>query len=157
MANKSLKSAVETDSPTKPSEGPKIDNGTLVEEYHGLILPSLQELEIYEQKFPGSAQKILEMGKLEQRYRHRLQDKFATSYNLTYRLGQLFGLIYSLVTLMVIVHLALINRERLAMILLSVNLAIIALGIITSNNTRRKPHLRRWHRKNAGLFKLYDN
>lgn len=133
----------------------KVSNGSrgFVEEYRNLILPSIQELENYEKHFPGSVQKLLEMGKLEQRHRHQMQDKYAKSYNFTYRMGQIFGLFYSVMMVLVIIYLVLIGQPKFALILLSMNAGLGALAIITTATTRSRQrrfnrHLRMRNRAN---------
>lgn len=109
-----------------------------IEEYRSFILPSVQELDEYEKHFAGSAQKILDMGKVEQRHRHQIQDKYAQAYNFTYRMGQIFGLIYSSLTIIIIAFLVISNRDRFALILLSFNAGLAALAIITTATTRNR-------------------
>lgn len=112
-------------------------------------LPSARTLEDYENVTPGATNKLLEMAKKEQDHRHSWQDRYLKSHNFSYRLGQVFGIIYNLSLLYVVVDLVREDKKDLALDIFVANAALILLALLVTTIERkiatRKPP-RRMHR-----------
>lgn len=75
--------------------------------------------------------------KKEQDYRHKWQDKFIKSNTLTFRLGQVFGLIYNLAVLYVVYTLIQDGEKNLALKLFITNIALIAFSLVVTGVERK--------------------
>lgn len=75
--------------------------------------------------------------KKEQDYRHKWQDKFIKSNTLTFRLGQVFGLVYNLAVLYVVYTLIQDGEKTLALKIFAANLALIAFAILVTGVERK--------------------
>lgn len=78
-----------------------------------------------------------ELVKKEQDYRHQWQDKYLKSNISSFRLGQVFGLIYNLALLWVIYDLIQDGEKSLALKLFVGNLAIIAFALLVTSIERK--------------------
>lgn len=75
--------------------------------------------------------------KKEQEYRHQWQDKFLRTHNLTFRMGQFFGLIYNSAVLYLVYDLIKSGDKKLALQIFLANLAIIAFSLLVTAIERR--------------------
>jgi uncharacterized membrane protein len=80
---------------------------------------------------------LSEMVKKEQEYRHQWQDKYLKVNSLTFRLGQLFGLIYNLAVLYLIYSLIKEGEKDLALKIFVLNLVIIAFALLVTTIERK--------------------
>jgi hypothetical protein len=75
--------------------------------------------------------------KKEQDYRHKWQDKYTKSSAITFRFGQVCGLIYNLALLYLVYVLISDNQSALALKLFAFNAAIIAFALVLTRIERR--------------------
>jgi len=75
--------------------------------------------------------------KKEQDYRHKWQDKFIKSNIFTFRLGQVFGLVYNLAVLYVVYTLIQDGEKTLALKIFTANLALIAFAVLVTGVERK--------------------
>ncbi len=68
--------------------------------------------------------------KKEQEHRQKWQDNCLRAKNITFRLGQICGLIYNIVLLAFIYDLVQSNREELALKIFALNAALIAFALV---------------------------
>ena len=101
------------------------------------VLPSSQILEKFEDAVPGSVDNLIEMAEKEQEHRHEWQERYLSSYNLTFRFGQLVGLIYNLGLLCIIYKLINSGDKELALQLFAINAAIMAFAILATTIERK--------------------
>ena len=80
---------------------------------------------------------ISDLAKKEQDYRHKWRDKYLKSNITSFRLGQVFGLIYNLALLWVIYDLIQDGEKGLALKLFVGNLAIIAFALLVTSIERK--------------------
>ncbi len=102
----------------------------------------------------------LELIEKEQKYRHHWQDKYLKSNILSFRLGQVFGLIYNLALLCLIYNLIQNGEKELALKIFALNVAIVAFAMLVTSIERRvitrKPP-RRTRNDNRKLGRTYQN
>ena len=101
------------------------------------ILPSSRILEKFEDAVPHSVEKLIEMARKEQDYRHNWQTNYSSSYNLSYRIGQISGLIYNAILLFVVYNLITSGEKELAIKIFSINAALMAFAFIITIVERR--------------------
>jgi hypothetical protein len=73
----------------------------------------------------------------EQDYRHQWQDKYLRSNTLSFRLGQIFGLIYNLALLYLVYDLIQDGEKNLALKIFLSNIAIIAFALLVTSVERK--------------------
>jgi uncharacterized membrane protein len=101
------------------------------------ILPSSRILEKFEDAVPHSVEKLIEMAKKEQDYRHKWQTNYSSSYNLSYRIGQISGLIYNVILLFVVYNLISSGEKELGIKIFTINAALMAFAVIITIVERR--------------------
>jgi uncharacterized membrane protein len=75
--------------------------------------------------------------KKEQDYRHKWQDKYLKSTTLSFRLGQIFGVIYNLALLALVYDLIKSDEKDLALKLFFGNIALIAFALLVTSIERK--------------------
>ncbi len=80
---------------------------------------------------------ISELTEKEQEHRHQWQDKYLKSYSSSFRMGQVFGLIYNIALLFVIYNLIKEGEKDLAIKIFTLNIAIIAFAILVTSIERK--------------------
>jgi len=104
---------------------------------------------------------LSDLVKKEQDYRHKWQDKYLTTNNFNFRLGQVCGLIYNLALLYLIYDLIQGGEKNLALKLFVGNLAIIAFALLVTSIERRvlsrKPPRRNHNSRFPNRDKNYRN
>lgn len=75
------------------------------------ILPPVSVLEQYESLVPGSAERIIDMADLEQEHRHNWENRALTAYIISYRIGQILGLIGMLGVFIMAIYSALYAKD----------------------------------------------
>lgn len=73
----------------------------------------------------------------EQDYRHQWQDKYLKSNTMSFRLGQVFGLIYNLALLYLVYDLIQDGEKNLALKIFFSNIAIIAFALLVTSLERK--------------------
>ena len=73
----------------------------------------------------------------EQDYRHQWQDKFLRTHNRTFRMGQVFGLIYNSAVLYLVYDLIQNGDKKLAIQIFIANIALLAFAILVTAIERR--------------------
>lgn len=101
------------------------------------VLPSSQILEKFEDAVPTSVTDLVEMAKKEQDHRHTWQTNFCATHDKTFRIGQIFGLIYNLGLLYVVYDLIKSGKTELALQIFVINAILIAFAIIVTTTERR--------------------
>lgn len=110
----------------------------------------------YSERNNENSSGLSELIKKEQDHRHKWQEKYLRSYNLTFRFGQFFGLIYNIILLGLIYNLIRDGEKDLALKLFTLNIAIIAFALLVTSIERRvlsKKPLRR----NDGGNRFHNN
>jgi hypothetical protein len=97
-----------------------------------------------------------ELVKKEQDYRHKWQDKFLKSHTFTFRLGQIFGLVYNLAVLCITYKLIQNGEKSLALKLFFGNLALMAFAILVTT-VERKVLSKKPARKGRDNNKRFNN
>ena len=92
------------------------------------ILPPPSLLEVYEAAAPGSVETLLDMAQQELEHRHEWEDNYATEYVRTFRMGQLFGVMISLMLICFCFYLILVGKETGALILAGGGFGAMALA-----------------------------
>ena len=95
-----------------------------------------------------------ELVKKEQDYRHQWQIKYLMSNVFSFRLGQLFGLIYNLAVLYLVYDLIGDGEKELAVKIFAINAAVIIFALLVTSIERkvlsRKPPRRMRNDKRSG-------
>jgi len=91
----------------------------------------------YERDHDRETSPVNELTKKEQAYRHNWQDKFLRSNTLTFRLGQIFGLVYHLAVLYLVYSLVQSGDRDLALKVLALNVALVAFAILVTAVERK--------------------
>ncbi len=78
-----------------------------------------------------------ELLKKEQEHRHQWQDKYLKANTLSFRSGQIFGLIYNLALLYLVYDLIQSGEKSLAVKIFALNCALIAFALIVTSIERR--------------------
>lgn len=116
------------------------------------LLPSPRVLETYEDIAPGSVNKLIEMTKKEQEHRHAWQDKYLRFHNFSYKTGLIFGFIYNMALLALIVDLIKAGNQALALKLFVINTGLLAFAVVVTaierKVTTRKPPRRTHNNSN---------
>lgn len=73
----------------------------------------------------------------EQDYRHQWQDKFLKTHNRTFRMGQVFGLIYNSAVLYLVYDLIQSGEKKLALQIFIANIALLAFALLVTAIERR--------------------
>ena len=101
------------------------------------ILPSSQILEKFEDAIPGSVDKLIKMAQQEQEHRHNWQERYLASHNVTYRVGQFFGVAYNAGLLYLVYSLIESGEKSLALNIFSINAAIMVFAILATTIERK--------------------
>lgn len=101
------------------------------------ILPSSRILEKFEDAVPHSVERLIEMAKKEQEYRHTWQTNYSSTYNLSYRIGQIAGLIYNVILLLIVYNLISSGEKELAIKIFTINASLMAFAVIITVFERR--------------------
>ncbi len=101
------------------------------------VLPSSQILEKFEDAVPHSVEKLINMAKKEQEHRHEWQSKYLASYNLTYRAGQFFGLVYNIALLYVVYDLISSGEKDLGVKIFTINALVMIFAILATTIERK--------------------
>jgi len=80
---------------------------------------------------------INDLVKKEQDYRHKWQDRYLKAHISTFRLGQIFGLIYNIALLALVYDLIQNGEKQLALRIFMFNAAIIAFAILVTSVERK--------------------
>ena len=95
-----------------------------------------------------------ELVKKEQDYRHKWQSKYLMSNVFSFRLGQIFGLIYNLAVLYLVYDLIQGDEKELAVKIFAINAAVIIFALLVTSIERkvlsRKPPRRMRNDKRPG-------
>ncbi len=91
----------------------------------------------YDRDHDHSSPALHDLTKKEQDYRHKWQDKFLKSNTVTFRLGQVFGLIYHLAVLYVVYNLIQDGEQSLALKIFAANLALVAFALLVTGVERK--------------------
>ena len=95
-----------------------------------------------------------ELVKKEQDYRHKWQSKYLMSNVFSFRLGQVFGLIYNLAVLYLVYDLIQDGERELAIKIFAINAAVIIFALLVTSIERkvlsRKPPRRMRNDKKSG-------
>ena len=91
----------------------------------------------YERDHDHHSPSISELTKKEQDYRHKWQDKFIRTSTSTFRLGQVFGLIYNLAVLYLVYDLVQDGEKDLALKIFVLNIGIIAFALLVTSVERK--------------------
>jgi uncharacterized membrane protein len=101
-------------------------------------LPSPRTLEALENASPGFGEALGNLAENEQKQRHNLQNK----HNFSFRIGQIFGIIYNILILAVVVDLSQNGNNELALQIFFINALLMALAILVGKSdgrSSRKP------------------
>lgn len=80
---------------------------------------------------------ISELAKKEQEHRHQWQDKYLRTNAVSFRMGQVFGLVYNLALLWMVYDLIQDGEKSLALKIFVGNLAIIAFALLVTSIERK--------------------
>lgn len=104
------------------------------------ILPPISLLERYDASIPGFSDMLMDLVEKEQTHRHAWEEANRKSYGLSFRLGQLCGLIFALTLLFLVFSLVTQSNYIGASIISGVSVfAIVLLSIL---RIRRRNHYR---------------
>lgn len=101
------------------------------------VLPSSRILEKFEDAVPTSVSDLVEMAKKEQEHRHQWQSNFCILHDKTYKIGQIFGLIYNLGLLYVVYDLIKSGNAELALQIFVINAILMAFAIVVTTAERK--------------------
>jgi len=102
-------------------------------------IPPPNQLAEFEAIIPGSAERILKMAEQEGEHTREIQRRAVIADIRSQYLGQIFGLIFSLGTVIMIYWLAMAGHEVVASILAGATLATVSIAFIGQKKQREQP------------------
>lgn len=105
-----------------------------------------------QERSESSNPNLTELAKKEQEYRHQLQTRHLKLQNLSFCLGQVFGLIYNLALLYLVYVLVREGEKMIAMKIFVLNIAIIAMALVFPALKRKSKNLRNHDRRKPNRY-----
>ncbi len=114
------------------------DHGVVRRKYKS-ILPPIDLIEEYEELYPGTFEKVLDMAQKEQNHRHSMDLLEMERYNRATKLGRVFSLLYVAIVSMTTLILAFNDNVPVAAMFATASFAVIAVvSYLYSKTSKRK-------------------
>lgn len=114
------------------------DQGVIRRKYKS-ILPPIDLVEEYEELYPGTFEKILDMAQKEQNHRHSMDLLEMERHNRATKLGRLFSLLYVAIVSITTLILAFNDNAPVAAIFATASFAVIVIvSYLYSKTNKRK-------------------